>query len=218
MTPRPLTFLVSAGPTREHLDDVRFLSNASSGRMGYAVAAAAAAAGHRVTLVSGPVTLPPPAGVETVSVVSAEDMRARLLERFDAADAVVMTAAVCDDRPRVRAPGKPRKAAGPRTLDLEPTPDILKEMGARKRRQVLVGFSLGTDDPLPEAERKRKEKNCDLIVANTASALGAENATVTFVGSAGAVERIEDAPKRAIATRLVARVETLAQSLGRKPA
>ena len=147
LTPKDLSHrhvLVSAGPTREYLDPVRFLSNPSTGRMGFAVARAANLRGARVTLVAGPVSLPTPPGVRRVDVTSAAEMKSALDEEFDAADVVVMTAAVADYRPRSAAEHKLRKTSGldGEGLALERTDDILAGLGAVAKAQVLVGFAM----------------------------------------------------------------------------
>ena len=177
LTPRDLAgrrLLVTAGPTREGLDPVRFFSNRSSGKMGLAVAAAALRRGAAVTLVVGPIALPPPAGAHTVPVVTAEQMREAVLAHREEADAVVMAAAVADYRPAAPRATKIKKAGRERlSVELEPTPDILAELGAGGGRQVLVGFAAETGDPTAAARRKLREKNLDLVVANDVTLPGA---------------------------------------------
>jgi phosphopantothenoylcysteine decarboxylase/phosphopantothenate--cysteine ligase len=166
--------LVTAGPTREPLDPVRYLSNRSSGKMGFALAAAAHSRGAAVTLVAGPVALPCPAGVDLVPVLTAEQMRQAVLAHLDGADAVVMAAAVADYRPGAPSAVKIKKGGrGRLVLDLEPTVDILAELGARRGPQVLVGFAAETGDPAAAAQRKLAEKNLDLVVANNVTLAGA---------------------------------------------
>ncbi len=161
--------LVTAGPTREHLDPIRFLSNRSTGRMGFALAAAAAEAGHAVTLVAGPVALETPPGTTRVDVVSARDMLAAVQDHLPAADVLIMSAAVADWRPRRCAGIKLKKASMPATLELEPNPDILKTVAPLKGERLFVGFAAETGDPAPEARRKLAAKGLDLIVANDVS-------------------------------------------------
>ena len=178
LSPRDLageTVLVSAGPTREELDPVRFLSNHSSGKMGYAVARAARARGARVVLVSGPTCLAAPCGVETVEVTSAVQMRDAVVERAGRAGVVIMAAAVADYRPVARAAEKIKKgSAGEMVLALEKNPDILSELGQRKGpNQILVGFAAETADLEVHARRKLEEKNLDFIVANDVTREGA---------------------------------------------
>ena len=164
--------LVTAGPTHEPIDAVRFVGNRSSGKMGYLVAEEAVRRGAAVTLVAGPTHLPDPSGVEVVRVETAEEMRDAVTGRFDDADAVVKAAAVADWRPKERAEEKLKKDGGPPDLLLEPTPDILRELGERKRSQVLVGFAAETDDLETEGRRKLAEKRLDLIVVNQVGAPG----------------------------------------------
>ena len=163
---RPLRFLVSAGPTREYIDPVRFISNPSTGMMGYAVAKEALAAGHRVDLVTGPVALPPVPGARMTRVVTAEEMRRAMLRHLDACDVVVMTAAVGDYRPARRLGRKMHKAASTLRLTLVRTPDILQAVRARARHQVLIGFAAETHDVKASAARKLAHKGLDMIVAN----------------------------------------------------
>jgi phosphopantothenoylcysteine decarboxylase / phosphopantothenate---cysteine ligase len=167
-----LRILVTAGPTVEPIDAVRFVGNRSSGKMGYLVAEEAARRGASVTLVSGPAHLSDPPGVEVVRVETAEEMRDAVVERFDGADAVVKAAAVADWRPKERAEEKLKKEGGPPDLLLEPTPDILRELGERKGHQVLVGFAAETDNLEAEGRRKLAEKRLDLMVVNQVGAPG----------------------------------------------
>ncbi len=187
--------LITAGPTREAIDPVRYLSNRSSGRMGFALAEAARDRGASVQLVLGPTRLDPPAGVEVVHVESAEDMRREVVDRFGGADFCVMAAAVADYRVVRPSVQKIKKGEGPPRLELEPTPDILRELGESKAAQVLVGFAAETENLRENAVRKLREKNCDFLVANPvgASAEGAgmdslENQGVLLAASGDAVE------------------------------
>lgn len=167
---KPLRCLLTAGPTREHLDPVRFLSNGSSGKMGYALAAAAVQRGWLVDLVSGPVALEKPAGACVHAVVSAQDMFAATESVFPSCDLFIAVAAVADYRPRRVSPTKTKKTAGEVVLELEPTIDILKTLAARKRPgQLVVGFAAETNDLETYAQRKLVEKNLDWIVANDVS-------------------------------------------------
>lgn len=173
-----MKFLISAGPTREFFDTVRFISNPSSGKMGYAIARAAARRGHQVTLVTGPVALKPPAGVEVVSVVSAEEMARACKRGWRDADVAVMTAAVCDYRPKSRFDHKLAKKARPRPIVLQPTEDIATALGRRKGKRLLIGFAMEDHDPYRHAERKLIRKNCDLIVLNGPENVGGDQAVV----------------------------------------
>ena len=161
-----MNILITAGPTREHLDPVRFLSNRSTGKMGFAVAQAAAERGHAVTLISGPVSLPTPAGVTRVDVVSALDMLGAVEKLLPGHDALVMSAAVADWRPKRASAGKLKKSDMNPVLELEPNPDILKTIHPLKGPRIFVGFAAETGDPLAEARRKLVSKGLDLIVAN----------------------------------------------------
>jgi len=161
-----MKLLITAGPTREHLDPVRFLSNRSTGKMGFAVAQAAAERGHSVTLVAGPVSLPTPAGVARVDVVSALDMLAAVEKLLPDQDALVMSAAVADWRPKCTSAHKLKKSGMNPLLELEPNPDILKTIRPSKGKRLFVGFAAETGDPLAEAQRKLVSKGLDLIVAN----------------------------------------------------
>lgn len=199
-----MKWLVTAGPTREHWDPVRFLSNRSSGRMGYAIAEAARAYGT-VTLVSGPVMLPVPVGVELVRVVSAQEMAHAVWSRFDEVDIVVMAAAVCDFRPREMVTQKRKKDEAPRVIELEPTPDILAECGRRKRRQVLVGFAVETERLEEQAREKLRRKNLDWIVANEATAFESPTNRIVLLGADGTREVFPELVKEELARRLVAR-------------
>lgn len=203
--------LITAGPTREHLDPVRYLSNGSSGKMGYALAAAAVARGWTVDLVSGPVALPAPANVALTRVVSAEEMLSACRERFAACDLFIAVAAVADYRPKVRAAGKQKKVAGEMTLELVPTPDILATLAVGKRLdQIVVGFAAETSDIEAYAREKMERKNCDWMVANDVGARGigmeSDNNAVCLIGRTGAAERFGPAPKRAVAEFILDRV------------
>ncbi|HEY8552381.1 MAG TPA: bifunctional phosphopantothenoylcysteine decarboxylase/phosphopantothenate--cysteine ligase CoaBC, partial [Thermaerobacter sp.] len=205
------TVLVTAGPTREPLDPIRFLSNRSSGKMGFAVAEAARDRGARVVLVTGPVHLPDPAGVEVIRVETAAQMLEAVLRHAPTADAVIKAAAVADFRPARPAAHKIKKDAGAPVVELEPTPDILKELGRRKAPgQVLVGFAAETQDLLENAQRKIREKNLDLIVLNDVTQPGAgfevDTNIVTLVYRDGRHEALPPMPKRQVAEAILDRL------------
>jgi phosphopantothenoylcysteine decarboxylase/phosphopantothenate--cysteine ligase len=166
-----MRILITAGPTREYIDDVRFLSNASSGRMGYSIAAAAIERGHEVVLVSGPVELVPPAGCEVHPVETTDQLRQTCIDLFPGCDGVIATAAVCDYRPRQKVVGKMTKTGQPIVLELVETSDVLAELGNRKEHRWVVGFALESQDPRNNAMRKLRMKNCDCIVLNDTSAI-----------------------------------------------
>ena len=165
--------LITAGPNREPLDPVRYLSNRSSGKMGYALARAGLRRGAEVLLISGPTDIEPPAGVRLISITTAAEMRHAVLEEFPGSTAVIMAAAVTDYRPVDFVNKKIKRGKGPIELRLEPNPDILKEIGARKNGKMLVGFAAETEELIANAEKKLKEKNLDIIVANNISDAGA---------------------------------------------
>lgn len=204
-----MRILVTAGPTREFIDPVRFLSNPSTGRMGFAVARAARLAGHEVTLVAGPVSLRTPKGVRRIDVVSACDMmRAVEAQEFDC---LVATAAVADWRPAKCAEKKLKKHEMSGSLSLVRNPDVLKTIAGRVRRsgirKVLIGFAAETGDPSAEASRKCREKGLDLVVANDVtspgSGFGVCTNRVTFVRPDGTIERLPLLKKDAVARRIV---------------
>lgn len=158
--------LITAGPTREPLDPVRYLSNRSSGRMGFALAEEAVRRGARVILVAGPVTLPTPLGCQRVDVESAQEMHAAVMGRLTEASVTIMAAAVADYRPSAPSGRKLKKRDGPPEIGLEETPDILKAVGGRKGNRLVIGFAAETDDLEYNARRKLLSKGCDLVVAN----------------------------------------------------
>lgn len=210
-TNRPLTgrhLLVTAGPTQEAIDPVRFIANRSSGRQGFAIAAAAAEAGARVTLVSGPVSLPTPAGVDRVDVGSAAEMQAAVMAALPA-DVAVMVAAVADWRPADAATGKlPKSALADSGIRLAPNPDILADLGRHPQRPpLLVGFAAETGDPRVSAAEKRTRKGADWIVANDISGdvMGGASNQIHLVTADGA-EGWPQLPKEEVARRLVARI------------
>ncbi|MFO7576371.1 MAG: bifunctional phosphopantothenoylcysteine decarboxylase/phosphopantothenate--cysteine ligase CoaBC [Pelovirga sp.] len=205
--------LVSAGPTREEIDPVRYLTNHSSGRMGFAIAAAARRRGAQVTLVSGPTFLPAPAGVRFIPVISAQQMLTAILEEFAATDVVIKAAAVADYRPVHRDSQKLKKNSATRVLELEQTTDILAELGRLKQQQVLVGFAAETDDLVAHATQKLRQKNLDMIVANDVTLPGAgfdvDTNIVRFLYQDGRREDLELMSKADVAERLLARVREL---------
>jgi phosphopantothenoylcysteine decarboxylase/phosphopantothenate--cysteine ligase len=205
--------IVTAGPTREPFDPVRFITNYSSGKMGYALAIAARRRGACVVLISGPSALPVPMGVEFVPVSSAVDMHDAVMRHFESADVVVKSAAVADFRPSSRAQEKIKKKGGPLLLALERNPDILAEIGKRKGGQVLVGFAMESEDLLGNAKIKLKKKNLDLIVANDLKQSGAGFQTdtniVKILDRAGGIEELPLMDKMDVANRILDRVHRL---------
>ncbi len=202
--------LVSAGPTREAIDPVRFISNRSTGKMGFSIAADAAARGAAVTLVAGPTALATPPGVERLDVVSAAQMHEAVMARCEASTIIVMAAAVADERPPTTAPQKLKKDGAPRALALEPTVDILAALGARRwpgPRPTLVGFAAETEDVVRHATEKLARKGCDLIVANDVAAADAGFATdenrVILVRRGQPPEALPLLAKREVARRVL---------------
>ena len=202
-------FLITAGGTREYIDPVRFISNASSGRMGYALAGAAQKAGHRVTLISAS-DLQPPVGVEFVGVDSAAEMFKVVKNFFAKCDCLVMAAAVADYTPVRPAKSKIKSSGKPLTIKLKPTADILKWAGEHKKKtQTVVGFALEDKKLRERAEKKLREKNLDMIIANTLSAIGAEKSTVHIKTPESGWTEIENAGKITIAKRVIFLIESI---------
>lgn len=200
--------LITAGPTREKIDAVRFLTNRSTGKMGYALAEAARDAGHMVTLVSGPVALPVPPGIALVPVESAADMADAVKERAPEMELIVMCAAVADYRPKRVVAGKMKKSEGDLVLELERTEDILQSLGAVKPEgQILVGFAAETDDLLANAQGKLERKNLDWICANDVGrsdiGFGSDENCVTLIGRDGRRYGIGPDTKRAVAEAIL---------------
>jgi phosphopantothenoylcysteine decarboxylase/phosphopantothenate--cysteine ligase len=214
---RGVRALVTAGPTREHLDPVRFLSNPSSGRMGYALARRLRDRGAEVTLVSGPTHLPAPFGVTCIPVVSTADMAAAVDRLAAEVDVVIGAAAPADLKPVAPAAVKRRKGELGRTLAVEETVDILATLGRRPDRPLLVGFAAETGDPRAEARRKRREKHLDLVVANDVAEPGAGFAVATnhvyILGDDG--EEEVRGTKEEVADRILDRVRRLLLDRGR---
>ena len=204
------TVLVTAGPTREPLDPVRYLSNRSSGKMGYAIAEAAAARGAKVILISGPTALIPPHRVDVIHVETAQQMYEAVLAKLQAATVVIKAAAVADYRPKQVAGRKIKKDERVPELTLEPTPDILAEIGKRKGRQILVGFAAETEDLVANARRKLQRKNLDLMVANDVGQPGAgfdgDTNIVKILDAQGDVEELPLQAKRSVADRILDRI------------
>jgi phosphopantothenoylcysteine decarboxylase/phosphopantothenate--cysteine ligase len=210
-------FLITAGGTREYIDPIRFISNASSGKMGYALAHAAEEAGHKVTLISAS-DLQPPIGVEFVGVDSAEEMFAAIEKHFAKCDCLIMAAAVSDYTPVRPAKTKIKKTGKFLTIKLRPTADILKWAGkhkkvkskkAKDKRQIIVGFALEERDVKGRAEKKLKEKNLDMIIANTPAAIGAEKSTVQIKMPDSKWLKLGRATKTTLAKKIITLVESI---------
>lgn len=218
------TILITAGPTQEPIDPVRFISNRSSGKMGYALAQAALDRGAKVILVSGPVSLEPPRGAEVVRVQTAAEMRDAVFSKLDAATVVIKCAAVADFRAAHPAAQKIKKQGKPVSLELNPVGDILAELGRTDLgNRLLVGFAAETENVIEYARRKLEEKNCDMIVANMvgAKSVGGEGSAfesdaneVSMVMRGGEVIEVPRAPKREIADRILGQVVRLRRLAG----
>ena len=200
--------LLTAGPTREYLDDVRYLSNASSGRMGYALAEAGRDAGWEVTLVSGPVEIPPPRGIDRVDVLTTDQMRTACERAFDRCDGVIAAAAVCDYRPKSRVDGKIAKTGAPVTIEMIETDDVLAGLGARKGRRWVVGFALEAQNPRENALQKLRRKNCDLILLNNPAAIGSDRNEVEVLADPDQTVACFAGSKPEVAASLVDLIQT----------
>jgi phosphopantothenoylcysteine decarboxylase/phosphopantothenate--cysteine ligase len=203
-----MKILISAGPTRERIDAVRFLSNRSSGKMGYALARAARQAGLETTLVSGPVSLSVPEGVRLISVESAAEMAEAIHAEAGNADIVIMAAAVADYRPVKTVANKMKKQSGNLVLELERTEDILKSLGQKKKAgHILVGFAAETDDVIAYAKSKLDKKNLDWIVANDVSradrGFASDQNAVTMISRNGKQIDIPLADKDEVACKIL---------------
>lgn len=200
-----MKILITAGPTREYIDPVRFITNRSSGKMGYALAAAAVKRGLETILVTGPASLEPPAGARVVRVESAAEMAAAVKRLAPECGAVVMAAAVADYRPAEVLEHKLKKGPGDLMLRLERTEDILASLGAMKAPgQLLVGFAAETDDLLANAKKKLEDKNLDWIAANKVrDGFGADTNKVILVGRGGDVVELPTAAKTVVAERIL---------------
>ncbi len=209
------TVLITAGPTREDLDPVRFLTNRSSGKMGYALAEAAVRRGARTILVSGPVELDVPAGVDWVPVRSTEEMRSAVMARAQEATILIMAAAVADYRPAAVHANKIRRSEGRITLDLEPTADILAELGRTKGKSVLIGFAAETNRLVENAREKLQRKGADMIVANDVTQEGAgfdtDTNIVTLVLRDGGEIPLPKMTKREVADKILDQALALPQ-------
>jgi phosphopantothenoylcysteine decarboxylase/phosphopantothenate--cysteine ligase len=211
-------FLITAGGTREYIDPVRFISNASSGRMGYALAAAAIGAGHKVTLISAS-DLQPPVGMEFVGVDSAAEMFAAVKKFFAKCDCLIMAAAVADYTPVWPAKAKIKRTSKPINIRLKPTPDILRWAGEHKevkskkaKGKIVVGFALEDSNLRRNAERKLKEKNLDMVVANTPAAIGGARCRLWVKWTDSKWRRMAAMSKRTAAARLIRMIEQSSQA------
>ena len=205
-------FLITAGGTREYIDPVRFISNASSGKMGYTLAAAAIRAGYSVTLITAPTNLEPPKGANVVNVETSAQMFTAVKRHFSKCDCLIMAAAVSDYTPRTRSKTKIKKNDNFLTISLKPTADILKWAGQNKQRQIVVGFALEDKDIKERAAKKLAAKNLDMIIANTPAAIGAEKSSVQILTSTGRWTKLPVSNKAFLAKKIV-RMVTQSSSL-----
>jgi phosphopantothenoylcysteine decarboxylase/phosphopantothenate--cysteine ligase len=215
------SILVTAGRTQEPLDPVRYISNRSSGKMGYAIAEAARRRGAKVTLITGPTALAIPPEVDFIRVETAKEMHSAVKSHFTKADALIMAAAVSDFVGGVVSTNKIKKREEDILLKLKPSADILKEVGRRKGKKILVGFSLETEDEIKNSKRKLAEKNLDLIVVNNPSVPGAgfevDTNVVTLIDKSGKITKLPLLSKREVAEKVLDRVSVLLKRSRKKP-
>lgn len=206
-----MRILITAGPTREYIDPVRYLSNASSGKMGIALAAAAGNSGHTVTLIAGPVTCPMPKNIAVVPVISAKQMFEAVKRHFTKSDALIMAAAVADYTPKSPAKNKIKKSdPGLHTLELIPTDDILHWAGQNKSSQIVTGFALEDTHPRQNAQKKLIEKNLDMIVLNSPAAIAASRSKIEILIAPDTWHEYPPESKTDSARRIITHLEQLA--------
>ena len=196
-------FLITAGGTREYIDPVRFISNASSGKMGFCLAAAAIAAGHSVTLITAPTNLTPPKGAKVVNVETSAQMFTAVKKYFLKCDCLIMAAAVSDYAPLKTSKTKIKKSDTVLTIKLKPTTDILKWAGRHKKKQIVVGFALEDKNLKERAAKKLTAKNLDMIIANTPAAIGAEKSSIQILTADGQWTPLPLASKTVLAKKIV---------------
>jgi len=207
-----MRILITAGGTREYIDPVRFISNASSGRMGYALARAALRAGHKVTLITAPASQRPPGTANIVKVETTARMFEAVKKYFGRCDCLIMAAAVADYTPEKPAKNKIKKTSEHLSIKLKPTPDILKWAGRHKKKnQIVVGFALEDRAVHIRAEEKLNQKNLDMIIANTPAAIGAEKSSVQIKSPDSSWSKIENAAKATISKKIIRLIEKLHQ-------
>ena len=204
-----LHFLITAGGTREYIDPVRFISNASTGKMGYSLARAAIKAGHKVTLVTCPTNLRPPRQAKVVDVETGAQMFDAVKRRFAGCNCLIMAAAVADYMPIKKSKTKAKKGSGPITLKLKPMPDIAKWAGRNKKNQIVVGFALEDKSMRKNAEKKLIEKNLDMIIANTPAAIGTDKVSVQIKTPVSKWAKLPFATKAVTAKRIIRSIGVL---------
>ncbi len=212
---KPMRILVTAGPTREFIDPVRFISNLSTGSMGYAISGEAARRNHKVTLISGPVDITPPKNIKTINVITAQQMFAAVKAEFKNSDCLIMSAAVADFSPRKTLTNKMKKKTLPRQyiLQLKQNPDILKWAGGRKAARLIIGFCMESEALIKNAKDKLKNKRADIVVANkinkNTSAFGRGLTKVSILQKNGHMLNIGPSKKAKIADILLDKIEAL---------
>ena len=204
-----LNFLITAAGTREHIDPVRFISNASTGKMAYCLGRAAIRAGHKVTLITAPTHLRPPAEANIIKVETSKQMLEAVKAHFDKCDCLIMAAAVSDYTPVRQSKTKIKKSRADLTIKLKPTRDILKWAGKNKKHQIVVGFALEDKALRKNAERKLKEKNLDMIIANSLSAIAADKTSVQIKTSDSNWLRLPYAAKPTISKKIIRLIEEI---------
>jgi len=209
-----LRILVNAGPTREYFDTVRFISNPSTGKQGFAIARAARDRGHQVVLVAGPVDLPDEPDVNMIRVTSAAEMADACKAEFEHADAAILTAAVCDYRPREQLGHKRAKSGEPLQVHLEPTEDICAVLGRAKSRRVVIGFAMDDREGERRAEAKLRRKNCDVIVANGPKNIGSDWVTIRILHRQEGWSEPLSGTKQDIARHVISVLERLNAAAG----
>lgn len=202
-----MRILITAGPTREYIDAVRFLTNASSGKMGYSMAEECVRRGHSVRLISGPVQIPPPENVNILHVVSADDMLKEVERNLAWCDSLIMCAAVSDFRPVKSFTGKIKKSEMPLEINLQPNEDILKSIAGRKGNRIFIGFAAESGDPVESARRKLADKMLDMIVANDVSrpdaGFGVDTNKITIIDNSGLVVEYPVMSKHSTAVKII---------------
>jgi phosphopantothenoylcysteine decarboxylase / phosphopantothenate---cysteine ligase len=207
-----MRFLITAGGTREYIDPVRFISNASSGRMGFCAAFAAIRSGHKVTVITAPTNQHVPAGTKIIKVETAEQMFNAVKKHFEKCDCLIMAAAVADYVPVKSAKTKIKKTGKLLTITLKPTTDILKWAGQHKKEQILVGFALEDKNIRMRAEKKLKDKNLDMIIANSIATIGSATASVEIKMPGCKWIKLAPKSKNIIAGKIVLLVEDISQN------
>ena len=204
-----MKFLITAGPTIEPIDDVRYISNFSSGKTGIAIANCVHNLGHEVRLITGPTGIPCPKNLEVFSIRTARELTDTIEDNFSWADCLIMAAAVCDYRPKEKISGKLKGKDEPRFLELIPNPDILAHFGKIKEEKIIVGFALETENGIASAIAKCKSKNCNIVALNSPLSLDGENTAITLVYPDGKVKPLPALAKSQAARLLIEEILTL---------